>query len=42
MSARYPYKSVSKRCLWTLVDMEDLRREVDILRHMPVHPNIVS
>jgi hypothetical protein len=24
------------------MDVEDVRREVDILRHMPAHPSIVS
>ena len=35
-------KSISKRKLRTPVDVEDVRREVDIMRHMPAHPNIVS
>ncbi|EER93237.1 hypothetical protein BDA96_01G046200 [Sorghum bicolor] len=40
--ARYACKSISKRKLRTPVDVEDVRREVDIMRHMPAHPNIVS
>ncbi|KAF8646174.1 hypothetical protein HU200_065944 [Digitaria exilis] len=40
--ARYACKSISKRKLRTPVDVEDVRREVDIMRHMPPHPNIVS
>jgi len=39
---RYACKSISKRKLRTPVDVEDVRREVDIMRHMPAHPNIVS
>ncbi|VAI23879.1 unnamed protein product [Triticum turgidum subsp. durum] len=35
-------KSISKRKLRTPVDVEDVRREVEIMRHMPLHPNIVS
>ncbi|GJM97003.1 hypothetical protein PR202_ga13893 [Eleusine coracana subsp. coracana] len=40
--ARFACKSISKRKLRTPVDVEDVRREVDIMRHMPSHPNIVS
>jgi calcium-dependent protein kinase len=40
--ARYACKSISKRKLRSPVDVEDVRREVDIMRHMPPHPNIVS
>ncbi|KAG8098703.1 hypothetical protein GUJ93_ZPchr0013g34092 [Zizania palustris] len=39
---KYACKSISKRKLRTPVDVEDVRREVDIMRHMPSHPNIVS
>ncbi|BAF13566.1 calcium-dependent protein kinase 8 [Oryza sativa Japonica Group] len=39
---RYACKSISKRKLRTPVDVEDVRREVEIMRHMPSHPNIVS
>lgn len=35
-------KSISKHKLRTAVDIEDVRREVEIMRHMPSHPNIVS
>lgn len=34
-------KSISKKKLRTAVDIEDVRREVEIMRHMPTHPNIV-
>ncbi|KAK8958635.1 Calcium-dependent protein kinase 8 [Platanthera guangdongensis] len=35
-------KSISKNKLRTAVDIEDVRREVDIMRHLPAHSNIVS
>ncbi|KAL0339646.1 UNVERIFIED_CONTAM: Calcium-dependent protein kinase [Sesamum radiatum] len=35
-------KSISKMKLRTRVDIEDVRREVEIMRHLPKHPNIVS
>lgn len=35
-------KSISKKKLRTRVDIEDVRREVDIMKHMPNHVNIVS
>ncbi|ONK76237.1 uncharacterized protein A4U43_C03F25440 [Asparagus officinalis] len=35
-------KSISKKKLRTAVDIEDVRREVEIMRSMPPHPNIVS
>ncbi|CAI9099986.1 OLC1v1036891C1 [Oldenlandia corymbosa var. corymbosa] len=38
----YACKSISKKKLRTRVDIEDVRREVDIMRHLPRHPNIVS
>ncbi|KAK1313608.1 Calcium-dependent protein kinase 7 [Acorus calamus] len=38
----YACKSISKKKLRTAVDVEDVRREVEIMRHMPMHPNIVS
>nr|CAD1818605.1 unnamed protein product [Ananas comosus var. bracteatus] len=38
----YACKSISKKKLRTAVDVEDVRREVDIMRHLPPHPNIVS
>ncbi|KDO53691.1 hypothetical protein CISIN_1g009367mg [Citrus sinensis] len=34
-------KSISKKKLRTAVDIEDVRREVDIMRHLPKHQNIV-
>ncbi|CAL9150145.1 unnamed protein product [Musa hybrid cultivar] len=38
----YACKSISKKKLRTAVDIEDVRREVEIMRHFPSHPNIVS
>ncbi|KAG6517595.1 hypothetical protein ZIOFF_020991 [Zingiber officinale] len=35
-------KSISKKKLRTILDIEDVRREVEIMRHLPAHPNIVS
>ncbi|GFY93655.1 calmodulin-domain protein kinase 7 [Actinidia rufa] len=35
-------KSISKNKLRTRVDIEDVRREVEIMKHLPPHPNIVS
>uniref|UniRef100_A0A804L6S2 non-specific serine/threonine protein kinase n=1 Tax=Musa acuminata subsp. malaccensis TaxID=214687 RepID=A0A804L6S2_MUSAM len=35
-------KSISKKKLRTAVDIEDVRREVEIMRHLPAHPNIVK
>ncbi|XWS66364.1 hypothetical protein CRYUN_Cryun05aG0193000 [Craigia yunnanensis] len=35
-------KSISKKKLRAAVDIEDVRREVDIMKHLPKHPNIVS
>ncbi|PIN19978.1 Ca2+/calmodulin-dependent protein kinase, EF-Hand protein superfamily [Handroanthus impetiginosus] len=35
-------KSISKKKLKTTVDVEDVRREVDIMKRLPKHPNIVS
>ncbi|KAF6158579.1 hypothetical protein GIB67_040093 [Kingdonia uniflora] len=34
-------KSISKKKLRTAVDIEDVRREVEIMKHLPPHPNIV-
>ncbi|CAH2072896.1 unnamed protein product [Thlaspi arvense] len=39
---KYACKSISKKKLRTAVDIEDVRREVEIMKHMPKHPNIVS
>ncbi|KAK4759429.1 hypothetical protein SAY87_022560 [Trapa incisa] len=35
-------KSILKKKLRTAVDIEDVRREVEIMKHLPKHPNIVS
>ncbi|XP_051138709.1 calcium-dependent protein kinase 32 [Andrographis paniculata] len=35
-------KSISKKKLRTRVDIEDVRREVEIMKHLPHHPNIVT
>ncbi|KAK9986755.1 hypothetical protein SO802_031706 [Lithocarpus litseifolius] len=35
-------KSISKKKLRTTVDIEDVRREVEIMKHLPKHPNIVT
>lgn len=35
-------KSISKKKLRTAIDIEDVRREVEIMRHLPEHPNIVT
>ncbi|XP_042385465.1 calcium-dependent protein kinase 20-like [Zingiber officinale] len=39
---RFACKSISKKKLRTAVDIEDVRREVEIMRHMPSHPHVVS
>lgn len=39
---KYACKSISKKKLRTAVDIEDVRREVEIMKQMPKHPNIVS
>ncbi|XP_008786134.1 calcium-dependent protein kinase 20-like [Phoenix dactylifera] len=41
-SETFACKSISKKKLRTAVDIEDVRREVDIMRYLPSHPNIVS
>lgn len=38
----YACKSISKKKLRTAVDIEDVRREVEIMKRLPEHPNIVS
>ncbi|EEF28856.1 calcium-dependent protein kinase 24 [Ricinus communis] len=38
----YACKTISKAKLKTEIDVEDVRREVEIMRHLPKHPNIVS
>ncbi|KAK9123197.1 hypothetical protein Sjap_012799 [Stephania japonica] len=35
-------KSISKKKLRTAIDIEDVRREVQIMKHLPKHPNIVT
>ncbi|XVE81146.1 hypothetical protein DITRI_Ditri15bG0039200 [Diplodiscus trichospermus] len=35
-------KKISKAKLRTEIDIEDVRREVEIMRHLPKHPNIVA
>ena len=35
-------KSISKKKLKTRVDIEDVKREVEIMKHLPKHPNIVT
>ncbi|GMH18715.1 hypothetical protein Nepgr_020556 [Nepenthes gracilis] len=35
-------KKISKRKLRTEVDIDDVRREVEIMRHLPEHPHVVS
>lgn len=35
-------KSISKKKLRTRVDIEDVKREVEIMKHLPKHPNIVT
>ncbi|VVA32981.1 PREDICTED: calcium-dependent [Prunus dulcis] len=39
---KFACKSISKKKLRTAVDIEDVRREVEIMRHLPPHPNIVT
>lgn len=39
---RLACKSISKSKLKTAVDIEDVRREVEIMKHLPTHSNIVS
>lgn len=39
---QFACKSISKKKLRTAVDIEDVRREVEIMKHITKHPNIVS
>ncbi|KAL9240639.1 hypothetical protein vseg_014836 [Gypsophila vaccaria] len=39
---RFACKMISKSKLRTEVDVEDVRREVEIMRHLPKHDNIVA
>ncbi|KAL2540903.1 Calcium-dependent protein kinase 8 [Abeliophyllum distichum] len=41
-SEKFACKTISKKKLKTAVDIEDVRREVEIMKHFPKHPNIVS
>lgn len=38
----YACKSISKKKLRTAVDVDDVRREVEIMKQLPKHPNVVS
>ncbi|XVF37834.1 hypothetical protein REPUB_Repub20aG0045100 [Reevesia pubescens] len=38
----YACKKISKAKLRTEIDVDDVRREVEIMRHLPKHPNIVT
>lgn len=39
---KFACKSISKKKLRTAVDIEDVKREVEIMRHLPKHSNIVT
>nr|GMD24475.1 calcium-dependent protein kinase 8-like [Ipomoea batatas]GMD24478.1 calcium-dependent protein kinase 8-like [Ipomoea batatas] len=39
---KFACKCISKKKLRTAVDIEDVRREVEIMRHLPKHPNVVT
>ncbi|XP_038726178.1 calcium-dependent protein kinase 8-like [Tripterygium wilfordii] len=39
---KYACKSISKKKLRTAVDIEDVRREVEIMKHLPKHVNVVT
>ncbi|KAG9128855.1 hypothetical protein Leryth_009606 [Lithospermum erythrorhizon] len=41
-SDKFACKSISKKKLRTAVDIDDVRREVKIMKHLPKHPNIVT
>ncbi|KAF3452527.1 hypothetical protein FNV43_RR02960 [Rhamnella rubrinervis] len=41
-SEKFACKSISKKKLRTAVDIEDVRREVEIMKHLRQHPNIVT
>ncbi|KAK9205991.1 hypothetical protein WN943_016262 [Citrus x changshan-huyou] len=38
----YACKKIAKEKLKTEIDIDDVRREVEIMRHLPKHPNIVT
>ncbi|KAJ7980716.1 putative Calcium-dependent protein kinase [Quillaja saponaria] len=42
MDEAFACKKIAKSKLRTEIDIEDVRREVEIMRHLPKHPNIVS
>ncbi|KAL8196093.1 hypothetical protein R6Q57_025093 [Mikania cordata] len=39
---RFACKSILKKKLKTSIDIEDVKREVEIMKHLPKHPNIVA
>lgn len=39
---KYACKSISKRKLVTKEDVEDVRREIEIMHHLAGHPNVIS
>ncbi|CAH9135051.1 unnamed protein product, partial [Cuscuta epithymum] len=39
---RYACKSIAKRKLLTREDVDDVRREIEIMHHLAGHPNVVS
>ncbi|PWA98446.1 EF-hand domain pair [Artemisia annua] len=39
---KFACKSILKKKLRTSVDIDDVKREVDIMKHLPKHPNIVT
>ncbi|XP_060216036.1 calcium-dependent protein kinase 7-like [Lycium barbarum] len=39
---KYACKSILKKKLRTAIDIDDVRREVEIMKHLPKHPNIVT
>jgi len=39
---KFACKSILKKKLRTAIDIEDVRREVEIMKHLPKHPNIVT
>ncbi|KAA8528082.1 hypothetical protein F0562_035049 [Nyssa sinensis] len=41
-AAKFACKLISKKKLRTAVDIDDVRREVEIMKNLPKHPNIVS
>lgn len=41
-SEEFACKSISKKKLRTSVDIDDVKREVEIMKHLPTHPNVVN